>query len=108
MREGGCGVNWPADGTMLALLAHEAGDTFIVVGGELHLTVKSDGQVMPAPVAALVELERRGWIEVLPSEDGGTAITPTGRYWLNKWLVTRLGKGRIRRVNNLRVTRELV
>lgn len=91
---------------MLALLAHEAGDTFTVANGDLCLTVKSDNTVMPATVAALDELEDRGWIEVLPAT--GTAITPTGRYWLNKWLVTRLGKGRIKRVNNLRVTRELV
>lgn len=106
MGKGGCGVNWPADGTMLALLAHEAGDTFTVAEGELRLTVKSDGATMPATEAALDELERRGWVEVLPVD--GTAITETGRYWLCKWLTARLGKGRIRRVNNLRVTRELV
>jgi hypothetical protein len=86
---------------MLALLAHEAGDTFVAVAGELYLTVKADDDesvgvigMITAPAAALDELEARGWLAVLPHE--GTAITETGRYWLHKWLVGRLGKGRIR------------
>lgn len=91
---------------MLALLAHEAGDTFTVVGGELFLTVVSDQTRIPAPDHALDELESRGWVAVLPFE--GTEITPTGRYWLKKWLTSRLGNGRIRLASNMRVTRSLV
>lgn len=75
-------ATYPDDGTMLALLGHALGDTFALdAGGELVLSfVGTSGKSVPAPVAALDELERRGWIVVRP--DGTTAETERGRYWL--------------------------
>jgi hypothetical protein len=79
-------VTYPEAGTMLALLGHALGDTFALgADGELILSfVGTNGNSVPAPVAALDELEGRGWIRVRP--DGATAETRAGRYWLCKWL----------------------
>lgn len=79
-------MTFPEDGTMLALLGHALGDTFAVgADGELILSfVGTNGNSVPAPVEALDELERRGWIAVRP--DGTTVETERGRYWLCRWL----------------------
>lgn len=86
-------MNWPADGTMLVLIAHEAGDRLTVRDGALHLTVQSEDRTVPAPTAALDDLEGRGWLAV--AADGRTEITERGRYWLTRWLRGRLGNGRL-------------
>ncbi len=95
-------IDYPADGTMLVLLAHEAGDRLTVKDGALHLTVQSEDRTIPAPTAALDDLEDRGWLRVLP--DGRTEITDRGKYWLTRWLTKRLGKGRLVKTDGFRVT----
>lgn len=92
-------IEYPADAVMLMLVAHAAGDRFTVAGGELHVTVGGEGRTMPAPPGALDDLESLGWVEVRP--DGATALTERGEYWVQRWLVQRLGKGRL---TGLRVT----
>lgn len=95
-------MDYPADCYMLMLVAHAAGDRFAVVGGELVVTVQSEDRVVPVPVDALDVLEPLGWIEVRP--DGETVLTERGRYWCQRWLVARLGKGRLKKTTGLRFT----
>lgn len=95
-------MNWPADPVMLMCVAHAAGDVFTVRHHELHITVRSESRTVPAPPAALDELESRGWIEVLPRT--GTALTERGTYWTRRWLEQRLGKGRMKKTEKLHVT----
>ncbi len=95
-------IDFPPDPTMLVLIAHAAGDTFTVRDGHLHLTVQSEDRTIPAPAGALDDLEARGWVEV--QTDGTTVLTERGRYWVSRWLVKRLGKGRLVRTEGFRVT----
>lgn len=93
---------FPTDDIMLALVAHLAGDTFAVADGVLTLTVRSEGREVVAPQGALDELEGRKWVRV--RADGETVATDAGKYWAKRWLVKRLGKGRLKSVRELRVT----
>lgn len=90
---------WPDDKVMLMLVAHAAGDTFTVRGGDLHVTVQSEDRTMPAPPEALDDLERRGWVVVEP--DGRTVLTEQGIYAARRWLEQRLGKGALRRIRRV-------
>jgi Mn-dependent DtxR family transcriptional regulator len=96
-------VTFPQDTTMLALVAHAAGDSFAVApDGELALTVRSEERLLPFDPEALDALESRGWVEVTVA--GRTVITEKGRYAARRWLEQRLGKGRLARTHGLRVT----
>ena len=86
-------IEFPSDQVMLMLVAHAAGDTFTVRDGELSITVQSEERTLRAPLTALDDLEGRGWVCVLP--DGRTELTDRGRYWCSRWLLARLGKGRL-------------
>lgn len=96
-------MDWPPDRTMLALVAHAAGDSFAVSeSGELALTVRDESRLMPFAQEALDELERRGWVRV--AESGRTEITERGEYWVRRWLEQRMGKGVLRALKSFRVT----
>lgn len=80
------------DGDMLLLLALEVGNAIHVNGGEMRLPDPArPGESMPVPAGALDRLEGSGLVAI---EESGAVPTDKGRYWLKKWMVRHLGRGR--------------
>ena len=67
------------------------GDGVTVEDGQLFLVVDGAGK-QPVPPETLDELEFRGWIDTATEPP---SITQAGRYWLDRWMKAKYGKGRM-------------
>lgn len=76
-------MTFPPDGTMLVLLSLWVDEGFLVIEGELHLSMP-DGPAQQVEQKSLDHLEAVGWLAI--NDDGTVAVTDKGKYALDRWV----------------------
>ncbi len=84
----------PTDLSMLFALGLHLGDGVTVEEGQLFLVVAGAGK-QPVPAETLDDLESREWIDTATEPP---TVTERGRYWVERWMRAKFGKGRLVRV----------